>query len=54
MTRGIVAMGVPRTIGRMPGAMRAPGDDDIVKALGNMLKGVEVFQATMLASRRTQ
>ncbi len=34
--------------------MRAPGDDDMVKALGNMLKGVEVFQATMLASRKTQ
>jgi hypothetical protein len=25
-----------------------------VKALGNMLKGVEAFQATMLASRKTQ
>jgi hypothetical protein len=34
--------------------MRALGDDDIVKALGNMLKGVEAFQATMLASRKTQ
>jgi hypothetical protein len=38
----------------MHGATRAPGDDDIVKALGNMFKGVEVFQATMLASRKTQ
>jgi hypothetical protein len=47
-------MGVPRTIGRTPRATRARGDDDIVKALGNMLKGVEAFQATMLASRKTQ
>ncbi len=46
------AMGVPRMIGRMPRATRALGDDDIVKALG--LKAVEEFQATMLASRKTQ
>jgi hypothetical protein len=47
-------MGVPRTIGRTPVATRAPRDDDIMKTLGNMVKGVEAFQATMLASRKTQ
>jgi hypothetical protein len=47
-------MGMHRRIGKMPRATRALGDDELVKAIGNMLKSVEVIQATMLASRKTQ